>query len=172
MSTNQPKVMTAPLAVIKFNGIAIGRMRDITLTESIARGSVRGIGSLTVQEVPAIAYDCTLNCGLYLIDFSKAMNFINNFDSVKGAPILQRRVKSADEFVDTVLLQEDGVTVDVMRKVTSSTDPTTGIITSALQIFASIKGAFLTRESMNISEAQIGGRNADFIYTTPVIYST
>jgi len=171
MSAQNPKVMTAPLGIIKFNGIAIGRMRDLTLTESISRGSVRGIGALTVQEVPALAYDCTLNCGLYLIDFSKAMNYINNADTVKGAPIIQRHVKSIEAFVDTILLQEDGVTIDIMRKVATGTDQTTGIISSGLSVFASIKGAFLTRESMNISESQVGGRNADFIYTTPVIYS-
>src|ERR1044072_1427993 len=167
----KPKTMTAPLAIIKFNGIAVGRMRDLTLTESISRGTVRGIGNLTADEFPALAYDCSLNCGMYLIDFSKAMNFIANADAVKGAPILQRRVKSAEDFVNAVLLQEDGVTLDIMRKVKSGMDTNTGVPTAKLEVFASIKGCFLTRESMNISESQIGGRNADFIYGDPVIYS-
>lgn len=167
----KPKTMTAPLAVIKFNGTVIGKMRDITLTESINRGTVRGIGALTADEVPALAYDCSLNTGMYLIDFSKAMNYISNSNSVSGAPVLQRKVSSPQEFVDTVLLQEEGVTIDIMRKTKASQNPSTGQITSKLEVFASVKGCFLTRESMNISESQIGGRNADFVYTTPVMYS-
>lgn len=165
------KTFNAPLAIIKFNGIPVGKMRDITLTESISRGTVRGIGALTPDDVPALAWDGSLNCGMYLIDFSKAMNYIDNFASIGGAPVLQRKVKSPSEFIDTVLLQEDGVVIDILRKVKDSQDPNTGIIKGKLEIFATIRGAFLTRESMNISESQIGGRNADFVYTTPVIYS-
>ncbi len=164
------KSITAPLALIKFNGIVIGKMKNIRLTESIGRGTIRGLGRLTPSEVPATTWDGTMNCGMYLIDFSKAMNFIENADPVNGAPVLQRRVSTPEEFIDTVLLEEEGVTVDIMRKTKVSQDPSTGIITSGQEIFASIKGCFITREGMDISEAQIGGRDADFVYITPVIF--
>lgn len=65
------KTFNAPLALIKFNGIVVGKMRDITLTESINRGTVRGIGALTPDDLPALAWDGSLNCGMYLIDFSR-----------------------------------------------------------------------------------------------------
>lgn len=165
------KTFNAPLAVIKFNGIAIGKMRDITLTETINRGTVRGIGAFTPDDLPALTWDGTMNCGMYLIDFGKAMNYITSADNINGAPVLQRNVSSPQEFVDTVLLQEEGVVVDILRRVKDTQDTNTGVIKAKLEIFASIRGAFLTRESMNISESQIGGRNADFSYTNPVIFS-
>lgn len=160
------KVITAPVAIIKIGGVAIGKMRNIRLTENLNRGTVYGLGALTPDEVPALQWSGTLTCGMYLIDFSKSMNKLIN------GTFLQRRVQSLDEFVDTILLEENGVQVDIMRKVAAGApDPNTGIITPQLEIFASIKGAFNTREGMDISENQIGGRDADFVYTTPVIYS-
>lgn len=167
------KVMTAPLALIKFDGVIVGKMRNIRLTESISRGTVRGIGNLAADEVPPLTWDGTLTCGMYLIDFSKAMNFIENAnpDNPNGSPVLLRKGVSAEEFFDDLLLQEDGVTVDIMRKVKQSQDGATGIIQKELEIFASIRGAFITREGADISEGQIGGRDADFTYINPVIYT-
>ena len=76
-----------------------------------------------------------------------------------------------DEFVDTVLLEENGVQIDIMRKTKASQDATTGIITSQLEVFATIQGAFITRESFDITESQISGRDVDFEYTTPIIFA-
>ena len=121
---------------------------------------------LTPDEVPATQWSGTLTCGMYLIIFKKSLNVFTD------GKFLQRIVQSLDELIDTVLLEENGVQVDIMRKVANGVpNPQTGIITSQLEIFASIKGAFITREGMDISENQIGGRDADFVYTTPVIYA-
>ena len=153
------KTLTAPLAVIKVNGVPVGKMKNIRITESINRGKIFGIGSLTPSELPPLEWDGTLNCGFYLIDFSK--------QAIEGA--LQRTVNSIDEFVDSVLLQEQGVQIDIMRKVKDSVG-SNGAIISRLEMFASVKGAFLTREGFDITESQISGRDADFEYTDPIIY--
>jgi hypothetical protein len=134
-------------------------MKNIRITESINRGKIFGIGSLTPSELPPLEWDGTLNCGFYLIDFSK--------QAIEGA--LQRTVNSIDEFVDSVLLQEQGVQIDIMRKVKDSVG-SNGAIISRLEMFASVKGAFLTREGFDITESQISGRDADFEYTDPIIY--
>jgi len=155
------KVLTAPLAIIKVDGIAVGKMKNIRIQETIRRGRVSGLGQLTPDELPALEWSGTLSCGFYNIQFDKS----------QLPKAIVRKVNTLDEFVDTVLLQENGVQVDIMKKVAAAgPDPVTGIIPSQLEIFASIKGCFITREGFDIQEGQISGKDADFDYTTPVLF--
>jgi hypothetical protein len=156
------KVMTAPLAIIKVDGIAIGKMKSIRVNENIRRGRVQGIGELTPQEVPALEWSGTLNAGFYSITF-------NNQDQLIKTALL-RNVNNLQEWVDTVLLQEDGIQIDIMKKVKDFQDPATGIIYPQFELFASIRGAFSTKESFDISEGQISGRDVDFEYITPILF--
>lgn len=158
------KVLTAPLAVIKVGGIVVGKMKNIRVTENIRRGRVSGIGALVPDELPALEWSGSLNCSFYTILFNTD---ISNQLIRQG---LIRNVQTVDQFVDTVLLQENGVQIDIFRKVKDTQDPSTLIITPKLEIFASVKGAFLTREGFDISEGQISGRDADFEYTTPILF--
>ena len=156
------KVLTAPLAVIKVGGVAIGKMKNIRVTENIRRGRVTGIGRLTPSEVPAIDWSGSLSAGFYSITF-------NNQDELIKNAIL-RNVGNVQEFVDTILLQEEGVQIDILKKVTDVIDPDTGIITPEYEIFASIRGCFATKEGFDISEGQISGRDVDFEYITPILF--
>lgn len=153
------KTMTAPLAIIKVGGVPVGKMKNVRITENIRRGKVLGVGSLTPSELPALEWDGSLNCSAYLIDFSTEL--------AKGA--LLRKVQTIDQFVDTVLLQDNGITIDIMRKVLDTTLPN-GAKVSKLEVFASVGGCFITREGFDISESQISGRDADFEYLTPILY--
>lgn len=156
------KVLTSPLAIIKVNGVPVGKMKNIRVTEQMRRGRVSGLGALTPSELPSLEWSGTLSCGFYTI----------NFDTSNLPKAIVRKVNNIDEFVDTVLLQEDGVQVDILRKVNDGLpDPITGIIKSKLEVFASVKGCFITREGFDISEGQISGKDADFDYTTPIIFS-
>jgi len=159
----QDKVMTAPLAVIKVGGVAIGKMKNIRVNESIRRGRVTGIGKLTPSELPALDWNGNLNCGFYSIKF-------DGQDEMAKKSIL-RKVNNLQEFVDTVLLREEGITIDIMKKVKDSIDPETGIITPRYEVFASVRGALSTKEGFDISEGQISGRNVDFEYMTPILFS-
>lgn len=162
------KTLTAPLAIIKVNGLAVGKMKSIRITETIRRGKVTGLGQLTSDELPALEWSGSLSCSFYNIDFK---NILNSQANPVAAAIL-RICNTVDDFVNTLLLQENGVQIDIMRKVNGggSPDPNTGIYTPDFEIFASVKGAFITRESMDVSEGQISGKDADFDYTTPIIY--
>lgn len=153
------RTMVAGLAIIKVGGVAIGKMKNIQITETIRRGDVVGIGKLASSEKPALSWSGSLNCGFFLIDFSQS--------AIPGA--ILRVAQSIQQWEDTLLLQEDGVQIDIMRKVKASQNAA-GIITSALQVFASIKGCFANRESFDITEQQISGRNVDFDYITPILY--
>ena len=158
------KIITAPIAIIKVGGQPVGKMRNIRFTETIRRGKVMGLGTLTPCEVPALEWDGSLNCGFYLIDLSKTV-----FENRDVGKAMYRGVQSVEEFADTLLLQEDGIQLDVYRKVRDTIDQF-GVIKHRLEIFASIQGVFITRESMDITESQISGRDADFEYITPIIF--
>lgn len=151
--------MTAPLAVIKVNGIVVGKMKSIRCTENFRRGKVVGIGRLTASEIPVLDWNGTLNCGAFLIDLRQAV--------IPGAH--QRVVQTPQQWEDTILLQDEGVQIDILRKVTASRTAG-GIYVPKLEVVASIKGCFMNRESFDISEGQISGRDCDFEYTTPFLF--
>lgn len=153
------RVLTAPLAVIKVNGIAVGKMRDVRISETYRRGRVSGLGELTPQELPALEWNGTLTCDFYEVDFSTT-----------GIPeAIRRRVGSLQDFVDNVLLQEEGVDVVLFKKVKNFVDDS-GLIKSKLKPHATLRGCFLDREGMNVSEGQISGHNQEFTYIEPILF--
>lgn len=153
------KVMTAPLGIIKVQGVTIGKMRNITVTENLTRGRVSGIGQIHWDELPVISWNGNLNCSFWTVNFSDA--------AIPGA--IQRVANSVTDWENSVLLQEDGVQIDIMRKI--QTGPgTNGIPDVGLEIFVSVKGCFLTREGFDISQNQVSGRNSDFEYTNPILF--
>jgi hypothetical protein len=153
------KVMTAPLAIVKVNGIAVGKMKTIRCSETIRRAKVVELGSLRATEYAAIDWAGTLNCGFFMIDLRQSV--------MPGA--LLRVVQTVQEWEDTLLLSNEGIQIDIMRKVQDVKLPN-GVIRPKLEVFASIKGCFINRESFDISEGQISGRDVDFEYTTPILF--
>ena len=155
--------MTAPLAVIKKDGNIIGKMKNVRVTETIRRGRVSGLGELTPQELPALEWNGTLNCQFYMI---------NILDT--GVPDANPRQidLSAQEYVDNVLLEEDGVDIQIFKKVDAGTvSSTTGLIESTLEPFATVQAAFTDREGFDITEGQISGKDQDFTYMKPILFN-
>ncbi len=153
------KSMTAPLAIIKVQGKPVGKVKNVRITETLRLGRVTGLGRLNPSELPALEWSGTMTFGSYLIEFS---------EQIVPNSIL-RKVQTTEEYVDTVLLREEGVQVDLMRKVIDTT-LANGVKVPKLKVFASVRGAFSSREGFDISEGQISGRDQDFEYTDPVIY--
>lgn len=155
------KVLTAPLALIKVNGVTVGKMKNIRITETFRRGRVSGIGELTPQEVPALEWNGTLTCQFYEISFAET-----------GIPEgIKRKAPSLLDFVDNVLLQENGVDIVIFKKIKDEVDPNTGLIKGKLREHATVTGCFIDREGMDINESQISGHDQDFTYINPILYS-
>lgn len=154
------RVLTAPLAVIKVQGIAVGKMKNIRLNENVQRGRVSGLGQLTPDELPALSWTGTLTCDFYNIDFVKSQIP----DGIK------RNAQTLQEWVDNILLSEDGVQVDIFKKVKDIVDPNTNLIKGKLVPYCTVKGLFLDTEGFDISEGQISGRNQSFQYLFPVLF--
>lgn len=154
------KVLTAPLAIIKVAGVTVGKMKNIRVTETFRRGRVSGLGALTPDEVPALEWNGTLTCEFYEIKFEET-----------GIPtVIHRVAASLQAFVDDVLLQEDGVDIVIFKKIKDYTDAN-GLVVSQLREHATVTGAFLDREGIDIAEGQISGHNQDFTYIEPILFN-
>jgi len=154
------KVITGAIAIIKVNGQAIGKMRGITVNENMTRGDVKGIGEIVSKERPVLSWAGTLSCDFYNIDFS--------ISQIPEA--IWRNVQSIQQFIDSVVLQEDGVQVDIYQKIPAEGSPTIGIIEADEKPYCSVKGLYLDTESFNINEGQISGRSQTFTYIYPIIF--
>ena len=158
------KVMTAPLAVIKVNSVVVGKMKNVRVTEQIRRGRVSGLGVLNPSELPALEWSGSLSCSSYSINFNLLLNS-NQIGTFRNAG-------TVDSWALALLLQEDGLQIDIMRKVKDGEiDPKSGLVKSKLEKFATVTGAFANRESFDIQEGQISGRDTEFEYTTPILYN-
>lgn len=157
--------MTAPLAIIQINSVTVGKMKNVRITESIRRGRVTGLGTLTPSELPALEWQGSLTCSSYTINFNLLANI-----SKKGT---FRNANSLEEWANALLLQEDGLEISILRKVKDSQiDTETGLVSTKYETFAKVSGAFATREGFDIQEGQISGRDTEFEYTTPILYNS
>jgi len=161
------QVLTGALAIIKLNGKPIGKMRNIRVTENINRGRVSGIGELTPQELPATQWNGTVSCSFYSIQYVS-----DGVAGIDGSPDLgiTRTATSVAQWVEHVLLQEEGVSLDIFKKIQDAIDPVTGLLlNNTPEPFARIEGMFLDRDGFDITENGISGRDQDFTYKNPII---
>jgi hypothetical protein len=156
------KVMTGALALVRSGGKICGLMRSISATENMQRGSVQGLGTVYDSEKPLTKIDCSLTCDFMEIDFSKS--------GVPGAirrdfeNVLSQVVSGGTSLEDQLVLDSDGVQVDIFKKVSDVIDPVTGNIKPKLQPYATCYNCFITSDSFNISENQVAGHNQSFAY--------
>lgn len=161
------QVLTGALAIIKINGKPIGKMKNIRVSERINRGRVSGIGELTPQELPALQWDGTVSCSFYSIEWEN-----DGVAGVEGNPAIgvTRVAGSVPEWVEGLILQEQGVDLDIFKKVQDAVDPVTGLLKSNNpKPFARIEGMFLDGDNFDIAENQISGRDQSFQYINPII---
>ena len=156
----EQKTMTAPRAIIKVDGKAIGYMRNIRITETINRGMVMGLGRLTKRELPALSINCTWNCDFYLIDLTKT-----------GVPgVNKRQVQSAEQYKDTLVLLEKPVDVYIYKKEMEAEDGQGVVISTKEAEFAVLRNVHINTESFDVTENQISSQNQSGEYTEPIIF--
>lgn len=162
------QVLTGALAIIKLNGQPIGKMKNIRVTETINRGRVSGVGELTPQELPALQWNGTLSTSFYSIEFQS-----DGIAGVDGAVDrgVTRTAGSVAEWVEHVILQQQGVDIDIFKKIQDAIDPVTGLLkNNDPQPFARIEGLHLDRDGFDITENGISGRDQDFTFMNPIIF--
>lgn len=159
------KTLTAPLAIIQINGVTVGKMKNIRVTETIRRGKVTGLGRLNPEEIPPVEWSGSLSCSSYTINFNLLVN-----KEQKG---FYRNSQTIEDWANSILLEESGLEISILRKVKDGEiDPETGAVKSKLETFAKVNSAFVNRENFDIQEGQISGRDTEFEYTEPILYNT
>ena len=156
------RTVTGPIALIKVNGLTIGKIRDIRATETFARGEIRGIGELPAQEVPILSHSGTFSVDAFLIDLKSS--------GIKK--LLNRSVVSPEQFINTVLLNENGIDIYVYKKIPDSIDDTSGLVTGVGEKpVAILRRCFLDSVSFNISEGQVSTHSQTGRFLDPITFS-
>jgi len=154
------KVLTAPLALIKIKGVTVGKIKNLRVQEQYQRGNVMGIGALISQEKPILGIQCSFTCSSYVVSIKK-LGSIDN-------PFVVRGATTTEQFVNTVLTQDFGVDIYIMKK--GAKTIVDSIVTEASEenLFV-IKNAYLTSQSFDIQEGQISGSDMSGEYSEPIL---
>jgi hypothetical protein len=155
------KVFTGAMGIVKVNGNPVGKIQSIRGTENTNRARVGGLGTILPCEVQVVQWSGSLSCSYYLIQWKNA--------TIPNS--IRRDVSTDQEFENYLILQEEGVTIDIYKKVTDLIDPETKLPKSKPESFATIRGCFSESESWNLAEGQVGGHDQTFQYIHPVIFS-
>lgn len=151
------KVFTGALGIIRVHGTPVGRMRNIRWTENMGRGDVRGIGTILTSEAPVLSWAGTVSCDFYEVDFTTT--------GVPGA--IRRDVQTNQQFEDQLLLDYDGVQLDIFKKEEDLIDSDGLIIPKAVP-YATLGSVLIESDGADLSEGAISGHSQQFRYLFPI----
>ena len=165
MSRN--KVLTGAIALISVGGQTIGKMKSVRVQESIRRMPVRGIGTILPSEQAVTEWEGTLSCEFMEVDFKKT----GITDAIRRVfPNVASQVLNKEtSFEDQLILDSEGVQVDIFKKVSDVVDAN-GIIKPKLEPYATVYNCLIESDSFDISEGSIAGHSQSFKYLTPITY--
>lgn len=154
------RVFTAPKAFIKIDNEVAGYVRNLTFSENVQRANVQGLGSLTYQEAPPVAYICQWSVSQYFISFN--------------TPIMKKMLKkfgSIAEIKNSLVLGDIAFDITVYAKTVSSEDAATKLVTevdNTGETIARLQGCLLNTQSFSIQEAGLAGTDISGIYLEPI----
>ena len=152
-------VLTGAIALVKVAGTVVGRMRNISATENISRGEVSGLGTIFTIEAPAIRHSGTVSVDFYEVDFTLS----------PIANAIRRDVQTNQEFQDQLTLLENGIQLDIFRKIQDIIDPNTGLVIPKVVPYATITRLLIESDGFNISEGTVAGHSQSFRFLDPIL---
>lgn len=164
------KVLTGAIAIIKIQGIAVGKMKDISINESFGRIDVsKGLGSIYSDEFAMIKWSGTLSCSFWEVSY-KLSGIKDAVHRVFGSNIASQIASgnNQENFEDQLVLDDIGVDVDIFKKLTDVIDPVTKLIKPKAVPYATVRGLFIESDNVSINEGNVAGRNQSFRYLYPV----
>lgn len=164
---NDNTVLTGAIALIKVEGEVIGKMKSVRCQEQIRRQPVRGIGTIIPSEQAVTEWEGTLSCEFMEIEFQKTG--IKNAIRRIFPNIASQALMGETSFEDQLVLDVDGVQIDIFKKVTDVINPD-GTIKPKLKPYAIVKKCLIESDSFDISEGSIAGHSQSFKYMTPLTY--
>lgn len=163
MAEEKTRVFTAPKAFIKINNQVAGFVRNLTFSENVQRANVQGLGSLTYQEAPPVAYTCNWQVDQYFISFETEVmkSMLKKFGSIA-------------EIKNSLVLGDISFDITIYSKTIQSSDQSTKLVTevdNTGKTIANLSGCLLNSQSFQVSEAGIAGVNIQGIYLEPISMS-
>ncbi len=153
-------VFSAPQAYIKIDNQIAGFVRNIQATENVQRANVQGLGNLTLQEVPAVGYQCNFTVDQFFLSFKLPV--------VEG---MIHRLGSVKAILDTLVLGELGFAIAIYRKMISSKDEITGLVTATDptgETICQLNPCFVNGQTFSLAEGGVAGYNVNGIYLNPI----
>lgn len=162
----EDRVIHGSIALIKVEGVTIGKMRSISAQENYQRIDVQGLGTIYTQEAPVVKFTGTVTCDFMSIDF--ASEGIRNAIR-RNLPNLASRVFDGEiSLEDQLSIDSDrGVQIDVFKKVEDVLNADGTIKPKAIP-YAVIQNCMIESDSFNISEGTVGGKNQSFRFLRPI----
>jgi hypothetical protein len=171
MAQIDQNVLTGALAIIKINGQAIGKMRDIRISETFQRVMVpKGLGSIFASEYALTSWSGSISCSFFEISYGKTgltdalkrqiFGTGNIFSQIAGG-------NNTLNFEDQSVLDDVGLSLDIYKKIKGTVS--NGLITPDAAIYAQISGLFIESDNISITESGISGRDQAFKFLNPVV---
>lgn len=163
MST--PKVYTGAIALVKVAGQVIGKMRSVRVQESFRRMPVRGLGTILPSEQAVTEWDGTVSCDFIFVNLKRS--------GIKGA--LRRDLSNVasqvllgnPSFEDQLVLDQDGVQIDLFKKV-ADVILADGTINPTAKPIAIVQKCFIDSDNLDVSDGGLAGKSQSFKYLLPV----
>lgn len=153
-------VYTAPKAYIKIDNEVAGYVRNLNFSENVQRANVQGLGSLTLQEAPAVVYMCRWSVSQYFISFN--------------TPIMQKMLKkfgSIAEIKNSLVLGDIAFDITMYAKTVASEDANSKLVTevdNTGNTIARLQGCLVNSQSFQLQEGGIAGTDINGIYLEPI----
>ncbi len=153
------KVFTGALGVIRVNGTPIAKVRNIRWTENVNRGDVRGVGTILTSEAPALTWGGSVSMDFYETDFATT--------GLPGA--IKRFLQTNQDFEDQLLLDYDGIQLDIFKKELDVIDPATGLKKPKAVPYATLRHLLIESDGADLTEGAISGHSQTYRYLGPVL---
>lgn len=160
-------VLTGAIALIKVDGKIIGKMKNIRAQENMRRQPVRGIGTILPSEQAVTEWEGSVNCDFMEVSFKKSG--ITNAIRRVFPNIASQVLNGGESFEDQLILDTDGIQLDIFKKVTDVIGAD-GRIKPKLEPYAVIRNCLIESDSFDIAEGSISGHSQSFKYLTPITF--
>lgn len=168
-------VLTGALAIIKVqtpSGLeTVGLMRNVRVNENTRRVPIRGLGSILPKEAPVVEWAGSISCSFWEINYEKSgiKNAIRRDVGLGNAGSQIAGGINTPNFEDQLVLDPDGVQINIFKKLSDVIDPNTQLINPKAVPYAIVGRCLIESDNITIDEGNVSGRDQTFLFLDPVL---
>lgn len=151
---------SAPQAYIKIGNEVAGFVRNLSFQENINRADVQGLGSLPLQEIPAVSYRCNFTVDQFFVSFK--------------APVVEamiHRLGTIQEVLNTLTFAEQGFSIMIYKKLIQSFDSARKMVTQVDptgETIAMLTPCYIENQNWQLQEGGVAGYNVSGRFLNPI----